>query len=89
MEHDRKGVQIGAINYSNRTVSSTVQAFEWGSIDNGPKQLSYQLLLFYDGPELPEGFYDDFLNLPNSAKIIIQDDFVKFMSYLVLPVRER
>ena len=47
------------------------------------------MILFYDGPELPEGLYDDLLNLPNSAKIIIQGDFVKFLSSLVVPVDER
>jgi len=70
VEHDRRGVQIGGINYSNRTIS-------------------YQTILFYDGPEPPEGFYDDFLDLPNSGKFIIQGDFVKFLSYLIIPARER
>jgi len=61
---------MGAINYSNRTIS-------------------YQMVLFYDGPEPPEGFYDDLLDLPNSGKFIIQGDLVKFMSYLIIPTRER
>jgi len=43
------------------------------------------MMLFYDGPKLPEVFYDDFLNLPNSAKVIIEGDFMKFFSTIVMP----
>ncbi|KAF8260168.1 FAD-binding domain-containing protein [Lactarius quietus] len=63
VEHDRKGMQIGIINY-----------------DGG--EVTFQMIFFYDGPKPPEGFYDDFLNLPNSAKVIIEGDFVKFFSSL-------
>ena len=47
------------------------------------------MILFYDGPEPPEGLYDDLLNLPNSVKFIIRGDFVKFMSSLVMPLDGR
>jgi len=71
VEHDRKGMQIGIINY-----------------DGG--EVTFQMIFFYDGPKPPEGFYDDFLNLPNSAKVIIEGDFVKFFSSLAVPpIRER
>ena len=48
------------------------------------------MILFYDGPKPPGCFYDDLLNLRNSVKSIIQGDFVKFMSSIVMGVgRER
>ena len=46
-------------------------------------------MLFYDGPKPPQGLYDDLLYLPNSAESIVQGDFVKFMSSMAIPVRER
>ncbi|KAF8260165.1 FAD-binding domain-containing protein [Lactarius quietus] len=70
VEHDRKGVQLDAINYEDGKVT-------------------FLMILFYDGPKLPEGFYDDFLNLPNSAEAIIEGDFMKFFSSLAIPIRER
>jgi hypothetical protein len=51
--------------------------------------IGFQMILFYDGPKPPEGFYDDLLNLPNSAKAIIEGDFLKFLSSVVFPTRAR
>ena len=47
------------------------------------------MILFYDGPKPSDGLYDDFLNLPNSAESIIQDDFAKFMSRLAISPLDR
>ena len=46
-------------------------------------------MLFYDGPKPPEGLYDDLLKLPNSAKAIIEGDFVKFLSSIPVPSLNR
>jgi hypothetical protein len=47
------------------------------------------MILFYDGPKPPEGFYDDFLSLSNSGKAIIEGDFLKLLASIVIPGRER
>jgi len=71
VEHDRKGVQLGFINYEDGKVTFT-------------------MIFFYDGPKPPEGFYDDFLNLPNSAEVIIEGDFMKlFSGFVGQPTRAR
>ncbi|KAF8260166.1 FAD-binding domain-containing protein [Lactarius quietus] len=74
---------------------------KWTSVEHDPKgvqldainyedgKVTFQMILFYDGPKLPAGFYDDFLDLPNSAKVIIEGDFMKFYSSLAVPIRER
>jgi hypothetical protein len=47
------------------------------------------MVLFYDGPKPPEGFYDELLTLPSSAKEIIEGDFLKFLSSVIFPERQR
>jgi len=59
-----------------------------GSITYSNGTVEFQLVLFYDGPKPPEGFYDDLLNLPNSVKAIIEGDFVKFVSSIGVPTHE-
>ena len=46
------------------------------------------MILFYDGPKLPEGFYDEFLNLDSSAKAIIEGDFQNFLASIATPQGE-
>jgi hypothetical protein len=60
-----------------------------GSITYSNGAVGFQLVLFYDGPKPPQGLYDDLLNLPNSAESIVQGDFVRFLSSIAIPVRER
>jgi hypothetical protein len=47
------------------------------------------MVLFYDVPKPPEGFYDELLNIPSSAKAVIEGDFLKFLSSVVFPQRQR
>ncbi|KAN0139380.1 hypothetical protein V8E53_002881 [Lactarius tabidus] len=51
--------------------------------------VAFQLVLFCDGPTPPEGLYDDLLDLPNSAKAIIEGDFVTFPSSIPVPPLNR
>lgn len=45
--------------------------------------------LFYDGPEPPQGLYDELLNLPSISKSIIEDPFLDFVAGQFVPVFER
>lgn len=51
--------------------------------------IEFQMVLFYDVPKPPEGFYDELLNIPSSAKAVIEGDFLKFLSSVVFPQRQR
>ncbi|KAN0139139.1 FAD-binding domain containing protein [Lactarius tabidus] len=71
------------------TVEHDRKGVQIGSITYRNGKIGFQMILFYDGPKPPEGFYDDFLNLPNSSKVIIEGDFLKFLSHIVTPGRKR
>ena len=47
------------------------------------------MVLFYDGPKLPEGFYDELLDLQSSAKAIIEGDFRNFLASIPAPESEQ
>lgn len=49
----------------------------------------FGLLLFYDGPKLPDGLYDELLNLPNTSNSITKGSFTQFISSQLLPTYER
>ena len=55
----------------------------------GAKQLSFDFSLFYDGPEAPQGLYDDLLSLPSTTKSIIKGSFVDFIDAQFLPLYKR
>jgi hypothetical protein len=52
-------------------------------------QVVLNLLLVYDGPEPPEGLYDDLLQLSTSSRSIFTGSFTDFISGLFLPTYER
>ena len=87
MEHDRKGTQFGAVAYGNGTVSRI--SIQSRLVSYCPKQVGFQIALFYDGPTPPQGLYDDLLYLPNSGELIVQGDFMKYVSSIVVPVQEQ
>ncbi|KAI0293621.1 hypothetical protein B0F90DRAFT_1761958 [Multifurca ochricompacta] len=48
--------------------------------------LLFEISLFYDGPELPQGLYDEFFDLPNTSRSIFKGSyaaFVESMSHLM------
>ncbi|KAF8258459.1 hypothetical protein EI94DRAFT_1815307 [Lactarius quietus] len=49
----------------------------------------FGLRLFYDGPELPDGLYNELLNLPSLSKSITKGSFAPFISSLFLPTFEK
>jgi hypothetical protein len=55
----------------------------------GAKQLSFGISLFYDGPEPPQGLYDELLNLPNATASIVQGSFIDFIAGQFLPLYKR
>lgn len=71
------------------SVEHDAKGSQLGAIIYSNATVGFQLLLFYDGPKPPDPLYHDLLNLPNSAKSIIQGDFLNFVSSLIIPVRER
>ncbi|KAF8260159.1 FAD-binding domain-containing protein [Lactarius quietus] len=65
------------------------KATQLGAIAYSNGTVGFQLVLFYDRPNPPEGLYDDLLNLPNSAEAIIKGDFLNFVSSIVVPPLDR
>ncbi|KAH9972613.1 hypothetical protein BGW80DRAFT_1459703 [Lactifluus volemus] len=51
--------------------------------------VSLGLTLFYDGPEPPEGLYDELLSLPSTSKFIVKGSFTDFVSTQFFPTYER
>ncbi|KAF8260158.1 FAD-binding domain-containing protein [Lactarius quietus] len=51
--------------------------------------LSFGISLFYDGPEPPEGLYDELLSLPNTTASITQGSFIDFIAAQFLPLYKR
>ena len=47
------------------------------------------MLLFYDGPELPGGLYDELLNIPNGTVSLFNGSFTDFITSSFLPTSER
>jgi len=45
--------------------------------------------LFYDGPVLPAGLYDELLNIPNGTVSLFNGSFTDFVGSLFLPTFER
>jgi hypothetical protein len=45
--------------------------------------------LFYDGPEPPEGLYNELLQLPTSSRTIFNGSFTDFVLGRFLPTYER
>ncbi|KAI0251531.1 FAD dependent oxidoreductase [Lactifluus subvellereus] len=52
-------------------------------------QLIFNLVLFYDGPEPPEGLYDELLQLSAPSKSIFNGSFTDFILGSFLPTYER
>jgi hypothetical protein len=53
------------------------------------QKVSLGLTLFYDGPEPPEGLYDELLSLPSTSKFIVRGSFTDFVSTQFFPTYER
>ncbi|KAI9439635.1 FAD dependent oxidoreductase [Lactarius indigo] len=100
--HKQTDVWGALLVFQGDQIKPAYTAFaEWLSVDHDRKgaqlgavaysdgAIGLQIVLFYDGPTPSEGLYDDLLNLPNSAKSIIQGDFVKFVSSIPIPVHKR
>jgi hypothetical protein len=85
--HDPKAAQLGEFVYVNSTVSSSIPLYH--DLIIGAKQLSFGISLFYDGPEPPQGLYDELLNLPNTTASVIQGSFIDFIEGQFLPLYER
>ncbi|KAI9451168.1 FAD dependent oxidoreductase [Lactarius psammicola] len=49
----------------------------------------FNLLLFYDGPKLSDGLYDELLNLTSTSRSITEDSFIHFFSSMSIPTFER
>jgi len=45
--------------------------------------------LFYDGPVLPAGLYDELLNTPNGTVSLFNGSFTDFIEGFFLPTFER
>jgi hypothetical protein len=45
--------------------------------------------LFYDGPTLPGGLYDELLNIPNGTVSFFKGSFADFVGVLFLPTFTR
>ena len=85
--HDHKAAQLGEFVYVNGTVSPPTSPK--CDLIIGTKQLSFGISLFYDGPEAPQGLYDELLNLPSTTKSIIKGSFVDFIAGQFLPLYKR
>ena len=85
--HDPKAAQLGEFVYINGMVRSS--AFPCRDLIIGATQVSFGISLFYDGPEPPQGLYDELLNLPNTTASIIQGSFIDFIQGQFLPLYER
>ena len=53
------------------------------------EQLVFKLILFFDGPEPPEGLYDELLNLSNSSASHFNGSFVDQISSIFPPTNEQ
>ncbi|KAH9038637.1 FAD-binding domain-containing protein [Lactarius deliciosus] len=100
--HEQTNVWGAVLDFKGDQIEPAYTAFaNWLSVDHDHKgaqmgaityskgTVGFQLVLFYDGPEPPKCLYGDLLNLPNSAESIMKGDFLKFMSSIAVPVRER
>ena len=85
--HGHKAAQLGIFTYSNGSVRfygfpGDLQFIEF-------EQVSFGILLFYDGPELPTGFYDELLNLSSTNTTIFKGNFMDFISIQSYPPPNR
>ena len=87
VSHDPKAAQLGEFVYANGTVSPP--NFPTRDLMIRAKQLSFGISLFYDGPEPPQGLYDELLILPNTTASIIQGSFIDFIAGQFLPLYKR
>ncbi|KAF8259882.1 hypothetical protein EI94DRAFT_1812556 [Lactarius quietus] len=89
--YEQTDIWAALLAFKGDQIEPAFNAFsKWTSIDHDRKSVQIggivysngtvdlQMVLFYDGPNPPGGFYDDFLSLPNSASAIFEGDFVKF-----------
>ena len=86
VSHDPKAAQLGEFVYANATVSPN---FPTRDLMIRAQQLSFGISLFYDGPEPPQGLYDELLILPNTTASIIQGSFIDFIAGQFLPLYKR
>ena len=86
-QHDHKAAQIGESVYSNGSVS--LDTFPARLRYKYIKQVSLGISLFYDGPEPPEGLYDELLALPTTSKSIFNGSFTDFILSQFSPTFER
>jgi hypothetical protein len=49
----------------------------------------FTLSLFYDGPSLPGGLYDELLNIPNGTVSLFNGSFADFVGSSFLPTFKR
>jgi hypothetical protein len=47
------------------------------------------VIVFFDGPEPPEGLYDELLNLSNSSASHFNESFVDYISSIFPPTNEQ
>ena len=78
---------MGGFTYSNGSVRSygfpdDLQVIEF-------EQVLFGLSLFYDGPELPTGLYDELLNLSSTTTTIFKGNFTDFISTQFIPPYKR
>lgn len=86
-QHDHKAAQLGMFVYSNDSASLDILLVPPRFTE--VKQILFGISLFYDGPEPPEGLYDDLLSLPTTTKSIFKGAFTEFISSQFLPTYER
>jgi hypothetical protein len=78
---------LGQYVYSNGTVGLDTFSFQFRHKEE--KQFSLGIVLFYDGPEPPEGLYDELLNLPTTSKSIFKGTFTNYVLSQIVPANKR
>ncbi|KAH9037371.1 FAD-binding domain-containing protein [Lactarius deliciosus] len=96
--HKQPDIWAALINFVGDQVDGAQQAFskfvsephdhkalQLGEFVYANGTLLFGISLFYDGPEPPQGLYDELLNLPSASKSIVEGSFVEFVDSQLLP----